>query len=108
MGNIVRKSSFIISVPTKSSDNHYIFVHGYTGGADILNANLAEAINSNKINGLEKKEIDFLLDRGYLTTKTKEEELTYVSNLVEKIYKYYQKQLTVLIAPNLDCYFRCP
>ncbi len=107
MNSCLRKSSYIISIPSQNEPDKFIYVHGYTGGVDILDFSLVEAIENNKLDTLNDEEREFLVERGYLTTMTQEEEMYYVSNLVEQIYTYYQKQLTVLIAPNLDCSFRC-
>ena len=102
----MRKSTFTIAIPTNNINADYIFVHGYTGVVDIIESELANKILQ-RIDKITEEESSLLIERGYITEQTKEEELTYVSHLVDKIFGYYKKQLTVLIAPNLDCSFRC-
>jgi len=105
----IRRSTFLIPIENNSRKNKQLFVHGYTGGVDLIDTEIARILIHKNLDleTINSKDIEYLLDRGYLTLKSRKEELTYVAELVDTIFDYYKKQLTVLIAPNLDCSFRC-
>lgn len=103
------------SIITKLDENNkYMLVHGYTGAIDIVSEDVAVHIETDKL--FSKEEIPFsnetfdtLVSRGYLTTKTPDEEYEYVaglSNIFHRVRKASQKNFMFLVA--YDCNFRCP
>jgi uncharacterized protein len=108
-----RLSSHTISVKLDNADGKYMLVHGYTGAMDIVNEKVVGFLNSIKTlqNGdgqLAESTINSLKIRGYLTTKTREDEVEYVrklANLLHKKEKVLHKNFLFLVA--YDCNFRC-
>lgn len=108
----LRTSSYTIPIKLDSEEGKYMLIHGYTGAIDIVNEDIAiKLIQHNYIDeetfsptiktNLEK--------RGYITVKTKEEELSYATRIAQALHKrdkILQKNFTWAITYN--CNFRCP
>lgn len=108
----LRTSSYTIPIKLDSEEGKYMLIHGYTGAIDIVNEDIAiKLIQHNYIDeetfsptiktNLEK--------RGYITVKTKEEELSYVTRIAQALHKrdkILKKNFTWTITYN--CNFRCP
>ena len=75
----LRVSSYMIPVKLENEADKYMLIHGYTGAIDIASEELLNEIKSVGIeNKLTKPMIEHLLNRGYLTNKTQDEEYAYV------------------------------
>lgn len=109
-----RLSSYVICVSLKNTTKKML-VHGYTGALDILDEKIYSHLEDHK-NALCKNEFPFLdktwdklINRGYITSKNKDEEVLYVqkiADLLHKQNKQNQKNFGFLISYN--CNFRCP
>lgn len=111
MGQL-RKSSYIIS--TRLHDGKTMWIHGYTGAIDILSARLADYLDAHDAFAPEdfplgEEVFARLAKRGYLTTKTKEEEqahVAHVAGLLHEAHKRMYKNFGFVVTYN--CNFRCP
>ncbi len=107
----LRVSQYIILTPMLEDDNKFILAHGYTGALDIVDREIARLLKPGTTNGslsqLSAEVRNHLSARGYLTEMSAEEEREHVAHIVKSVYSYYRQSLSVLIAPNLDCSFRC-
>ena len=106
----LRTSSYTIPVKLEKDNDKYMLIHGYTGAADVITANLFDKIkNISKTNNLSNNTLNLLLSRGYITTKTEEEEYAYVARIAKALHKgsdILNSYFTWVISYN--CNFRCP
>lgn len=106
----LKLSYYTIPVKLESEENKYLLVHGYTGAIDIVDGDIWNQMNDlSSDNQLSSNAIQHLQKRGYLTTKSKEEELEYVVKLAHMLHqaqcKLY-KSFGFIVSYN--CNFRCP
>lgn len=105
-----RISSYVIPVKLEKETGKYMLIHGYTGAIDIVSEELLGKINS------IPSEIDYsgniwqnMLKRGYVTTKTKEEEYAYVARMAKALHKKWDILYTTFTwVVTYKCNFRCP
>ncbi len=105
----LRTSSYIIPVKLKKEAGKYMLIHGYTGTVDIVSAELLAKINSPSLNNFSEDTLQTLIKRGYVTTKTKEEEYAYVARIAKALHKkndLLNTSFTWVVTYN--CNFRCP
>ena len=106
----LRVSSYMIPVKLEQEEGKYMLIHGYTGAMDIVSEALLNDIKSvEQENNLTQPMIELLLKRGYLTTKTQEEEYAYVARVAKVVHKKGQilnTSFTWVVTYN--CNFRCP
>jgi uncharacterized protein len=113
LANKYRFSSYTISVDLENTDNKVMLVHGYTGAIDISNKTIVSFLKSNKFFSKENAPFsdntwDRLLSRGYITTKTKEEELAYVARMANTYHRHNKLFSNFVFIPSYNCNFRCP
>lgn len=105
----IRVSSYIIPVKLNVQKDKFMLIHGYTGAMDIVSESLLSLLQGAEIDSIDKELVDYLVKRGYLTMKSKEEEHDYVYRLaraLDKKYKALYSTFTWVITYN--CNFRCP
>ena len=105
----LRTSSYLIPVKLESEPDKYMLIHGYTGAIDIATESLVLEMLNGNINSIPHEAIPFLRKRGYLTDKTKEEEISYVERMAHALHerdKILDKCFTWVVTYN--CNFRCP
>jgi uncharacterized protein len=90
-----------------------MLVHGYTGAIDISNKTIVSFLKSNKFFSKENAPFsdntwDRLLSRGYITTKTKEEEYAYVARMADAYHRHHKLFSNFVFIPSYNCNFRCP
>lgn len=106
----LRTSSYLIPVKLESEPDKYMLIHGYTGAIDIATEGLLKKIQSIASGtDLLPEMVDILLKRGYITTKTQEEEYAYVERMATALYRKAEilnTSFTWVITYN--CNFRCP
>lgn len=106
----LRTSSYLIPVKLESEPDKYMLIHGHTGAIDIATESLLKKIQSVASGtDLLSEMIDVLLKRGYITTKTQEEEYAYVARMATALYRKAEilnTSFTWVITYN--CNFRCP
>ena len=106
----LRVSSYMIPVKLEKEEGKYMLIHGYTGAIDIVSEELLNDIQSiGEKNNLIQPMVEQLLKRGYLTTKTQEEEYSYVARIARALHKrdeILHKSFTWIVSYN--CNFRCP
>lgn len=106
----LRTSSYMIPVKLEKEEDKYMLIHGYTGAIDIVTENLLEKIKSiAKGHDFSDNMLQQLIKRGYITTKTQEEEYAYVARVAKAIHKRKQilnTSFTWVVTYN--CNFRCP
>jgi len=109
----LRASSYIVDVKIESEQNKHLLIHGYTGAMDVVNTTVLEYLKtgvdfSENAAPVSKSTFDILQKRGYLTTKTEEEEREYVikfADLLHQTQKKIHKSFMFMVA--YDCNFRC-
>ena len=104
----------MIPVKLEKEEGKYMLIHGYTGAIDIVDSELKEYLMKTKI--IQKDSFIYsdlifskLIERGYLTTKSKEEENIYVKKVattLQKRNKLLKKTFTLVVTYN--CNFKCP
>lgn len=107
--DILRTSSYTVPVKLKSTEDKYMLIHGYTGAMDVVSSSLLAIIKEADTKDLDLATIQLLLRRGYLTTKTKEEEYAYVARMANALQRKYEiLYSTFTWAVTYNCNFRCP
>ena len=106
-------SNYTIYVPIPNN-SRYLLVHGYTGAIDIVDTNLAFALQDCFSTGspistlaLPSDILHRLEQRGYLTDLSLEEEVKFVSRLSKKLYDYDFERTVFWIIPSYECQLRC-
>lgn len=106
----LRMSSYTIPVKLENEDGKYMLIHGYTGAIDIVSEELLHSMKlSGAMDDLSEETLSTLQKRGYITTKTKEEEREYVSRMARALTKkgkMLYSDFTWMVTYN--CNFRCP
>lgn len=109
-----RKSSYVIATCVDEEQKQYMLIHGYTGAIDVVNIEIKEYLTKNNTLTIDsfpysKELFDKLLNRGYITSKSEDEERNYVKKVAEILHKrdkHSQKLFTLLV--TYDCNFQCP
>lgn len=83
----LRTSSYIIPVKLESEEGKYMLIHGYTGAMDIVSESVVLCLKYNEIKKLSDLTLQALQRRGYITNKTKEEEIEYVERVAQALHK---------------------
>lgn len=107
----MRTSSYLIPVKLEDEDCKYMLIHGYTGAIDVVNEELLKKNKSfSSEEDFEPNTLQTLVERGYITNKTQEEEYAYVNKVSQILHKRNQlivkRDFTLLVTYN--CNFRCP
>ena len=107
---ILRTSSYMIPVKLEKEEGKYMLIHGYTGAIDIVTENFLKKIKSiAKGHDFSDNMLQQLIKRGYITTKTQEEEYAYVARVAKAIHKRKQVLNTSFTwVVTYNCNFRCP
>lgn len=107
---ILRTSSYMIPVKLEQEEGKYMLIHGYTGAADIISESFLGKIKSiEEGHNFSESMLQTLLKRGYITTKTQDEEYAYVKRIASLLHrknKLLTKYFTLVV--SYDCNFRCP
>lgn len=106
----LRTSSYMIPVKLEQEEGKYMLIHGYTGAMDIVSGGLLKKIKSvAKGHDFSETMLQTLLKRGYITTKTQEEEYAYVARLAKALHKKHEiLDATFTWVVTYNCNFRCP
>lgn len=105
----LRTSSYLISVQLKSTEGKYMLIHGYTGAMDVVSSSFLTIVKDADTSSIDLATIQLLIRRGYLTTKTKEEEYAYVARMANALQRKYEiLYSTFTWAVTYNCNFRCP
>lgn len=106
----LRTSSYLIPVKLESEPGKYMLIHGYTGAIDIVTEGLLEKIQTVASGAdLSEDTLQTLMKRGYITTKSQEEEYAYVARMATALHKksdILNTSFTLVVTYN--CNFRCP
>lgn len=106
----LRTSSYLIPVKLESEPGKYMLIHGYTGAIDIVTESLLKKIQA-VASGVDLPEdtLQTLIKRGYITTRSQEEEYAYVARIAKALHKkecLLHTSFTWVVTYN--CNFRCP
>ena len=107
----LRMSNYTIPIQLKNEENKYVLIHGYTGAMDVVTKSLYDKLKmiSTSSNNLSSELLQTLIKRGYITTKTIEEEYAYVARIAKALHKesdILNTSFTWVVTYN--CNFRCP
>ena len=102
-------SYYTIPVKLEDEENKYLLVHGYTGAIDIVDGSIWKELKDYSSESTLSLEVTQLLQkRGYLTTKSKDEEIEYVSKLANLFHQAQSKlHKSFGFIVSYDCNFRC-
>jgi uncharacterized protein len=109
-----RFSSYSISVKLDNEEDKYMLIHGYMGAIDIVSEKVINYLdNANNLENASAKisesTFNTLQNRGYLTTKSENDEVLFVKKMADLMHrkaKLTQCHFTFLV--SYDCNFRCP
>lgn len=109
----LRVSFYTIVIPLENSKNDYMLIHGYTGAIDIVPQHIGEFLMHNdadiKYWNYSHDVLSKLVQRGFITEKNVDEEITFVSKIADALHLYqksnYKKFYFIV---NYNCNFRCP
>lgn len=106
----LRASSYIIPVKLESEEGKYMLIHGYTGAMDIVSEDLLNSImDINSVSDLSSETLQILKTRGYITTKSQDEEFAYVARIAKALHRKCEVLSTVFTwVVTYNCNFRCP
>ena len=105
----LKLSYYTIPVKLDIEENKYLLTHSYTGAIDIIDGEVwKELENYSSASSLPEETVEYLQKRGYLTTRTKEEEIEYVKKLAQLLHQAQSKLYkTFGFIVSYDCNFRC-
>lgn len=106
----LRTSSYLIPVKLESEPGKYMLIHGYTGAIDIVTESLLKKIQA-AASGVDLPEdtLQALIKRGYITTRSQEEEYAYVARMAKALHKKdYLLYTNFTWVVTYNCNFRCP
>lgn len=104
--NLIRTSNYIIYVPLEIQTESML-VHGYMGAIDIVCEEMAENLRNKRLSALDGSQLEVLMKRGYVTTRTPEEEQARVKSMAELFHKRASGVHSFLFLITYDCNFRC-
>lgn len=109
---MLRVSSYNIYVPLQNEENEYMLIHGYMGAIDIVSNDIYQSIvnattDSQELNNITEDNLRVLIDRGYITKKSREEERDTFNLISNAIHNISKKYVYVTIMPTYNCNFRC-
>jgi len=108
----MRASDYNIYVKLDNNPNYYFLVQGYTGAIDLTKTEIAlllkKSKNSDSFDQINSETLALLKKRGYITSKTKEEERKHLQNISGFVHKKSRKLNSFLFAVTQNCNFRCP
>lgn len=101
-------SDYNISVLNKKGTKYNV-IHGYLGNFDNLDYGIGNKIHNKNMEILNesKETIEYLLQRGYLCSETKNEE-DWMKNVGNILHKKISDKYSISIIPTYNCNFRCP
>ena len=110
-----RKSSYLIDIPLDNGNGKHMFIHGYTGAIDIAGSDVANLLKmrgpiSKDNSNIPRETFDALVQRGYLTQKTVEEEREFCKRWANFLHLWKKRFAlrTFMFMVTYDCNFRCP
>ena len=108
-----RLSHYTICTQLDHSDGKYMLVHGYTGAIDIASESIATYLTSHDTLSPDSAPFtentwNTLVNRGYITTKTPDEEFAFVKRMADVFHKRSKLFSSFIFIPSYDCNFRCP
>jgi uncharacterized protein len=110
MRTTVYKSDYIIPIEIKDKGTRkMLLIHGYTGAIDVVSVSVWENIHNGDYDKLSEDTFNTLLQRGYLTQKTKEQEAHFVCSIHDALHlddMLTESDITWVVTYN--CNFRCP
>lgn len=127
---MLRTSSYTIYVDLENNDQEMLLVHGYTGAYDKVSRSIASFLKSKELCRAPRplygdwsndsvgpdpaaeypgdKALEILQKRGYLTSRSLEEEEQFFENLVNHLHRLEQvERPTYIVMPTYDCNLRC-
>lgn len=81
----MRVSSYNIYVKLRHNPLYYFLVHGYTGAVDLISAKVIKSLREEDFSSISISTIESLKRRGYITSKTKDDEIEHLKFLSNRI-----------------------
>lgn len=93
--NTLKKSYYTIAIPLKNPAEEYMLIHGYTGAINIVPKAIGIVLSKEEPDILHwncpTEILEQLIQRGFITTKTSNEEMNFANKIANAIH-LYQKQ----------------
>lgn len=111
--NDYRLSFYTIFIKLDNSKGKYMLVHGYTGAIDIASENLVAWLRSGEPFSAEDATFSAeifqsLIDRGYITQKTEEQERAFIQKMADVYHRQHKLLSSFTFLVTYNCNFRCP
>lgn len=106
-----RTSKYNLYFPLSNSKESLI-IQGIYGSFDVVENQLVDLLKEEKFEEISQKYkeqgvFNRLLKRGYITTKSEEDELSFIQLLCEKMLEKSQKNIHITFVLTYNCNFRC-
>lgn len=107
----VRTSKYNLYFPL-SNNKESLLIQGILGSFDIVENKLARLLEEERIEEIESLYgaqgiPDRLLQRGYITEKSQEEEFEFLQKLCDRLLEKSQKSVSITFVLTYNCNFRC-
>lgn len=110
---MLRASDYNIYIPTKNENDEYLLLHGYSGACDVVSEDIYRNLypakeNKTGIDLLLDADRKYLIERGYITKKSSNEEQELLKKIVEiMMVKLRKGKMSLTLVPTYNCNFRC-
>src|ERR1700752_3411731 len=109
----MRPSGYI--VPMRLKNGNYLLVQGYTGAVDEVPENVAKLLKEKEVDeptcakhGVFQATFNKLASRGYITDKTKDQEIDHIKKIAVTIQKTTMRHYaSFMMVPTYQCNLRC-
>lgn len=108
-----RLSSYTIFTELIDHGGKYMLVHGYTGAIDIAPESIASYLRSGQPLSaadapFSQKTWETLVERGYITQKSEEDEQAFVQRMAGVYHRQHKLLSSFTFLVTYNCNFRCP
>ena len=104
----LRSSQYNLYIPLQKES---LLIQGVYGSFDVVENGLAQLLQQNKLEEIsrlyDKGIFNRLIQRGYITGKSQEEEFAFLDKLCERLLEKSKKNISISFVITYNCNFRC-